>query len=53
MKFHVKQSAKNGFRSYTKKLEKVLIFNRSLYKKIALMHRKGEFLKLREAFVTF
>ena len=36
-----------------KNRKKVRISKRILFKKISVMHEKGEFLKLREAFTTF
>ena len=30
-----------------KKIEKILIFKRIIFKKIAIMHRKGEFAKIK------
>ena len=36
-----------------KQLEKVLILKRILFKKIAIMHEKGDFSKIKEVFATF
>ena len=36
-----------------KKLEKVLISKRILFKKVAVMHGKGEFAKIKETHVTY
>ena len=36
-----------------RKLEKVLISKRVLFKKIAIMHEKSEFSKTKEVFATF
>ena len=36
-----------------KKFEKVLISKRILYKKVAVMHGKGEFPKIKETYVTY